>query len=294
MLFEWEDATMRVLVTGAGGKVGRAAVRALKSAGHKVVETDWIVPADKPHMVKLDATDFGEVMGALSGVDTVSRRVDAVLHLAGIPRPGPAPDHRIFENNTQSTYAVFSAAVRLGIKKIVWASSETLLGLPFDVPPAYAPLDEKSPLLPNWSYALSKLMGEDMAAQFCRWNADLSIISLRFSNVFAGADYDALPAIQASPESRKFNLWGYVDAEDCGAACLLALEADAIGHHPLIIAAADNIAGQDSRALMATHFPGVDIRGDGVGDGSLLSSALAAETIGYSPQFSWRDRVEQA
>lgn len=282
---------MRILVTGAGGKVGRAAVRALKSAGHKVVETDWIVPAEKLHMVQLDATDFGEVMGVLSGVDTVSRRVDAVLHLAGIPRPGPAPDHRIFENNTQSTYAVFSAAVRLGIRKIVWASSETLLGLPFDVPPAYAPLDEASPLLPNWSYALSKLMGEEMAVQFCRWQSDLSIISLRFSNVYAGADYEAVPGIQAKPETRKFNLWGYVDAEDCGEACNLALEAELPGHHPLIISAADNIAGRKSRRLIAEHFAGVEIRGALAGDASLLSSALAKEKIGYSPRFSWRNRI---
>lgn len=283
---------MRVLVTGAGGKVGRTAVQALKSAGHKVVETDWTVSADKPYMVKLDATNFGEVMGALSGIDTVSRRVDAVLHVAGIPRPGPAPDHRIFENNTLSTYAVFSAAVRLGIKKIVWASSETLLGLPFDVPPTYAPLDEASPLLPNWSYALSKLMGEEMATQFCRWHADLSIISLRFSNVYAGADYEALSAIHARPETRAFNLWGYVDAEDCGEACRLALEAELPGHHPLIIAARDNIAAQESCALMTAHFPGVELCAELSGEQSLLSSALAAEKIGYAPKFSWRDRVK--
>lgn len=285
---------MRILVTGANGKVGRAAVRALKTAGHKLVETDWAVPADKPHMVKLDASDFGEVMGALSGIDATSRRVDAVLHLAGIPRPGPAPDHKIFENNTQSTYAVFSAAVRLGIKKIVWASSETLLGLPFDTPPTYAPLDEASPLLPNWSYALSKLMGEEMAAHFCRWQGDLSIVSLRFSNVYAGADYDAVPAIHARPETRKFNLWSYVDAEDCGDACRLALEADLPGHHPLIIAAKDNIAAQESRALMASHFPEVTLRDSLAGAQSLLSSALAAQKIGYAPKFSWRDRVKQA
>jgi nucleoside-diphosphate-sugar epimerase len=215
-----------------------------------------------------------------------------VLHLAGIPRPGPAPDHRIFMNNTNSTYAVFSAAVRLGINNIVWASSETLLGLPLDTPPPYAPLDEETPLQPNWSYALSKLMGEQMADQFCRWNPALSIVSLRFSNVFAGADYGMIPKIQDKPERRKFNLWGYVDASDCGEACRLALETDLPGHHPLIIAAADNIAGQDSRALMAQHFPGVAIKGDVKGEASLLSSALAQQKIGYVPKVSWRDRIE--
>jgi nucleoside-diphosphate-sugar epimerase len=282
---------MRILVTGAGGKVGSVAVCALKAAGHKVVETDWNVFADRPNMVRLDATNFGEIMGALSGIDTVSRRIDAILHLAGIPRPGPAPDHTIFENNTRSTYAVFSAAARLGITKIVWASSETLLGLPFDTHPAYAPLDEKSLLLPNWSYALSKLMGEQMAEQFCRWHADLSIISLRFSNVYAGEDYASVTSIQAMPESRKFNLWSYVDAEDCGIACRLAPEAKLPGHHPLIIAAADNIAGRKSRALMAEYFPDVPLKSDLAGNASLLSSALAGDKIGYAPRFSWIDRV---
>jgi nucleoside-diphosphate-sugar epimerase len=282
---------MRILVTGAGGKVGRAAVCALNAAGHKVIETDWNVPPDRPHMVRLNAADFGEVMGSFSGVDTVSRGIDAVLHLAGIPRPGPAPDHIVFENNTQSTYAVFSAAARLGIKKIVWASSETLLGLPFSTPPSYAPLDEQSPLLPNWSYALSKLMGEQMAEQSCRWHSELSIISLRFSNVYAGTDYAAVRAIQAQPETRKFNLWSYVDVDDCGTACRLALESTLPGHHPMIIAAKDNIAGRESRALMADYFPDVAVKDDLTGDASLLSSALAREKIGYVPRFSWIDRV---
>jgi nucleoside-diphosphate-sugar epimerase len=283
---------LQILVTGAAGKVGRAAVAALRAAKHRVIETDWVVPADRPEIVRLDAADFGDVMGALSGIDVVSGKIDAVLHLAGIPRPGPAPDHRIFMNNTSSTYAVFSAAARLGITKIVWASSETLLGLPLDTPPPYAPLDEETPLQPNWSYALSKLMGEQMADQFCRWHPALSIISLRFSNVFAGADYNMIPKIQDKPERRKFNLWGYVDASDCGEACRLALEANLPGHHPLIIAAADNIAGHDSRALMEQHFPGVAIKGDVQGEASLLSSALAQQKIGYVPKVSWRDRIE--
>lgn len=282
---------MKIAVTGSSGKVGHAAVRALKAAGHRVTCLD-IAPADGQRTVSVDCADFGAVMGALSGVDTVSGVPDAVLHLAGIPSPGPAPDHRIFENNTAATYNVFSAAQRLGIARVVWASSETILGLPFDEPPVAAPLDEDTPDRPNWSYALSKQLGEVMADQFVRWQPDLSIVSLRFSNVYDARDYDQVPAIQAKPESRKWNLWGYVDADDCAEACRLALETALTGHHRFVIAAADNIAGADSRTLMATHFPGVPVADSISGDASLLSSARARHYLGYEPRWSWRDRIE--
>lgn len=285
---------MRVAVTGSSGKVGRAAVRALKGAGHRVTCLDIAPFADHARTVRVDCANFGEVMGALSGVDTVSGKPDAVLHLAGIPMPGPATDHAIFENNTASTYNVFSASARLGIDRVVWASSETILGLPFDTPPDYAPLDDSTPDRPNWSYALSKHLGEAMAEQFARWHASMTIVSLRFSNVFDALDYRQLPKIQSRPQTRKFNLWGYVDAEDCGEACRLAMEAPLTGHHRMIIAAADNLAGQPSASLMAEHFPGVSLKGDISGEASLLSSSAAERLIGYKPRWSWRDRVENS
>ncbi len=282
---------MNVAVTGSSGKVGRAAVRALKAAGHPVTCLDIVAHIDHPRTIRVDCSDFGSVMGALSGVDTISGRPDAVIHLAGIPQPGPAPDHVIFDNNTAATYNVFSACARLGIARVVWASSETILGLPFDTPPDYAPLTEAHPDRPAWSYALSKQLGETMADSFLRWHPTMSILSLRFSNVYDGRDYDAIAGIQARPETRKWNLWGYVDVEDCGTACRLAIEALITGHHRLIIAAADNIAGQSSRDLMAAHFQTVPL-GEMDGDASLLSSQAARDLIGYAPRFSWRDRIE--
>lgn len=282
---------MKIAVTGSSGKVGRATVHALKAAGHRVTCFDLVAPADGPRAVRLDCTDIGAVMEALSGIDTVSGRPDAVVHLAGIPMPGLTTDSAAFETNVSATYNVFSACARLGIPRVVWASSETILGLPFDTPPDFVPLTEAHPDRPSWSYALSKQLGETMAETFARWNPTMTILSLRFSNVYAGRDYDAVAAIQARPETRKFNLWGYVDAEDCGRACSLAIAADLTGHHRMIIVAADNIVGQPSAALMAKHFPSVAVEGL-AGEQSLLSSAAAERLIGYTPNVSWRDRVD--
>jgi nucleoside-diphosphate-sugar epimerase len=118
----------------------------------------------------------------------------------------------------------------------------------------------------------------------------MAIVSLRFSNVYSLADYAMLPAIQADPASRKWNLWSYIDAEDAAEACRCALEAQTTGHQPLIIAAADNLMGQTSRELMAAHFPGVPLADTLEGDAALLSSARAGEVIGFVPKVSWRGR----
>lgn len=289
-------APLRVVVTGSAGKIGREAARALKSAGHRVIGLDLrAATSDGVRTAAVDCTDFGAVIGALSGIDTMFGMAplpqipDAVVHLAGIPAPGLSDDARVFAVNTQSTYNVFSACARLGIRRVVWASSETVLGLPFNIPPAFAPIDESHPDLPNWSYAMAKYLGEQMADQMTRWHEAMSIASLRFSNVFEPGDYAQQPSIAAKPVHRQFNLWGYVDARDAGDACRLAVEADFAGHERMIIAAADNITGHPSADLLAKHFPGTPVNGTLDGDVSLLSSARAGTVIGYQPRFSWRD-----
>ena len=282
---------MRIAVTGSNGKLGRVTAEALRSAGHRVTGFDLASSVYGDDTVRLDCADFGAVMGALSGVDTAARRFDAVLHLAGIPKPGATTDEEAFRVNVLGTYNVFSSAARLGIGRVVWASSETILGLPFAEPPQFAPVDETHPLLPTWSYALGKLVGETMAEQFARWHPAMAIVSLRFSNVYSRADYAALPAIQTDPVSRKWNLWSYIDAEDAAEACRCALEAKTTGHKPLIIAAADNLMGQPSRDLMAAHFPGVPLSEALAGEASLISSARAGELIGFAPRVSWRSRL---
>lgn len=282
---------MRIAVTGSSGKLGKVAVAALRAAGHRVTGFDIVSSVYGDDTVRLDCADFGAVMGALSGVDTAARRFDAVLHLAGIPKPGATTDEAAFRINVMGTYNVFSAAARLGIGRVVWASSETILGLPFAEPPLFAPIDETHPLLPNWSYALGKRVGETMADEFTRWHAGLAVVSLRFSNVYVAEDYALLPQIQADPASRKWNLWSYIDAQDAAEACRCALEAKTTGHEAMIIAAAENLMGRPSRDLMAEHFPAVPLAESLAGEASLLSSARAGDLIGYVPRVSWRQRV---
>ena len=164
--------TKKVVVTGGSGKAGRVCVGDLIAHGYQVFNVDNVVPAEPacPFIVA-DLADFGQTLDALSSVDTGvygKSGFDAIAHLAAIPAPRRFSDAVTFSNNILSTYNVFEAARRLGIKNIVWASSETVLGLPFDMPPPYVPVDEEYPGRPESAYSLSKLLGEEMAKQFCR------------------------------------------------------------------------------------------------------------------------------
>jgi nucleoside-diphosphate-sugar epimerase len=280
---------VRVVVTGGSGRVGRACVEDLLSHGYEVVNVDTVpAAAERCPFVRADLTDFGQTLEVLSEVDDRLRDIDALVHLAAIPAPGKEPNAVIFKVNTLSTYNVFEAARRLRIRNIVWASSETVLGLPFDAPPPYAPVDEHYAGRPETAYSLSKLLGEEMAKQFCRWDPDLKIIGLRFSNVMEPADYAAFPSFDTDARLRKWNLWGYIDARDAAQAIRRALEAPIKGAEIFIIANADTVMSRPSAELMAEVFPSVPLK-DGVGTNeTLLSIEKARHVLGYEPQHSWR------
>lgn len=281
---------MRVVVTGSSGKIGRTAMRALKAAGHRPVGFDLKPSGEEFRSTIVDCTDFGQVMGALAHVDAIGGRPDAVVHLAGIPAPGLAPDQVIFDVNTVSTHNVFTACAELGINRVVWASSETVLGLPYTTPPDFLPIDETHAVRPEYHYSLSKMLGEQMADTFSRWKPGMSFVSLRFSNVYTPADYENIAAVQARPELRRANVWAYIDAEDAGEACRLAVEADIGGHERLIIAAADSVFDIPSADLHSTYLPDVPVPRPLTGYESLLSPARAETVIGFRPQVSWRDK----
>jgi nucleoside-diphosphate-sugar epimerase len=211
----------------------------------------------------------------------------AVVHLAAIPSPTHATPDVVFRTNVTSTHTVFSAAVRLGLGRVVWASSETTLGLPFDRPPDYAPIDEEHELRPETSYALSKVLGEEMARQFHRWSG-IPFVGLRFSNIMERADYQRFPSFWDDPWLRKWNLWGYVDESHVAEGVRRALEADVAGAEAFIIAAADTVMRRPSRELMAEVFPGVPVRGGLAGHGTLLGIEKARRLLGYRPEFTWR------
>jgi UDP-glucose 4-epimerase len=199
------------------------------------------------------------------------------------------PDHLTFMNNISCTWNVFSAARRAGVMNIVWASSETVLGLPFDTPPPYIPVDEEYPPRPESTYSLVKTLEEAMAVQLCRWNPKLKMIGLRFSNVMEPADYTRFASFDDDPGSRKWNLWGYIDARDGAQAVRLALESDMTGTEVFIIANADTVISRPNAALVNEFYPDVEVRGDLGEHDTLLSIEKARRLLGYQPAHSWRD-----
>lgn len=275
-----------VVVTGGAGKAGRAVVADLLEHGYDVVSVDLLRDPNLTEGQQLvaDLTDYGETVDALKGAE-------AVVHLAAIPAPGLKPDELTFRVNTTSTYNVFAAAQLLGLRRVVWASSETTLGLPFERElPRYAPIDEEHPLLPESSYALSKVVSEEMARQFTRWSGTPHV-GLRFSNVMEPHDYERFPGFWDDVQLRRWNLWGYVDARDVAQSCRLALDADLAGAEAFIIAAADTVMNRPSADLMAEAYPDVELRGGVDEFGTLLSIEKARRQLGYEPAFSWRDAI---
>lgn len=279
---------MRIAVTGGSGKLGRTVVRELRASGHTVINLD-VVGERGPDFVSVNLTDYGQVIDALAGVNDRHNGVDALVHLAAIPAPGILSDVATFHNNILSTFHVFQAARRLGITNIVYASSETVLGLPFDTPPPYVPVDEEYPARPETTYSLVKHLEEQMAIELVRWDPTLKIIALRFSNVMDPEDYAEFPSYDLDATLRKWNLWGYIDGRDGAQAVLKALEFDGPGFDRFIIAAADTVMSRPNAELVDQTFPGVAVHGDIGVNKTLLSIDKARRILGYEPQHSWRD-----
>ena len=279
----------RVAVTGSSGKLGRAVVDHLLDNGWDVVALDQAPPARAGVVAsRVDLTDFGQTYEAIAGIDDRHDGVDAVVHLAAVPAPGLRPNAATFHNNMTATYNVFSAALRAGVRNIVWASSETVLGLPFDTPPPYIPVDEGYAPRPESTYSLVKTLEEAMAVQLCRWNPELKMIGLRFSNVMEPGDYARFPSFEDDPSSRKWNLWGYIDARDGAQAVRLALESELTGTEVFIIANADTVMSRPNADLVKEFYPNVEVRGDLGEHDTLLSIDKARRLLGYEPAYDWR------
>jgi nucleoside-diphosphate-sugar epimerase len=280
----------RVCVTGASGKAGRAVVADLREHGYDVLATDAAVSREDRDegMLRADLTDYGQAVEALSQAGA-----DAVVHLANIPAPGLSTPAVTFNSNITMNFNVFQAAAALKLDRVVWASSETTLGLPFDTPPRYAPVDEDHYPVPTSTYALSKVASETVAGHIAQWSG-LPFIALRFSNIMAPEDYQRFAEFQDDPHARKWNLWGYIDQRDVALSCRLALEAEAgtvQGNPAFIIAAADTVMNRPSAELLAEVFPGVRLTRDVGESATLLAIDRAREVLGFHPEHSWRDHV---
>ena len=281
----------RVCVTGASGKAGRAVVADLREHGYDVLATDAVVSGEDRDegMLRADLTDYGQAVEALSQAGA-----EAVVHLANIPAPGLSTPAVTFNSNITMNFNVFQAAAALKLDRVVWASSETTLGLPFDTPPRYAPVDEDHYPVPTSTYALSKVASETVAGHIAQWSG-IPYVALRFSNIMAPEDYQRFAEFQDDPHARKWNLWGYIDQRDVALSCRLALEADAgtvTGNPAFIIAAADTVMNRPSAELLAEVYPGVKLTRDVGEHGTLLAIDRAREVLGFNPEHSWRDHVQ--
>ncbi len=289
-----------VVVTGGSGKAGSAIIKDLIAHDYAVMNVDVAPPSEQLcHFMKADLTDMGQAVDAIRrAAGTIDRRrsplgeSQAVIHMAGIPAPSLAPDAVTMQNNFMSTYNVFSAATLFGLKRVVWASSETVFGLPLTRRlPSSVPITEDEPPAPETGYALAKVLCEQMAREMHAWNPGTTFIGLRFSNILEAADYAMIPSFWDNADLRKWNLWSWVDSRDAAQACRLGLEAKVTGAEIFTIAAADTVMKQSSRELMAKAFPSVPVRPEIGAQETLLSIDKARRMLGYNPQHTWRGAI---
>jgi nucleoside-diphosphate-sugar epimerase len=278
------------LVTGGSGKLGKFVVRHLMDAGWNVTSVDR-VPHPEPTVSStvVDLLDSGSVMDLMTGANERHDKLDAVVHLAAIPAPGLQSDKATINNNFNSTLNVFMAAKNAGVKKVVFASSETVLGLPFDTPPPYVPVDEEYEPRPESFYSLSKVLEERLASELCRWDPELSMTGLRFSNVIDPIEYPGFEDFQDDAMKRKWNLWGYIDARDGALAVEKALEYRTPGFESFIIASPDSVMRMTNKQLLQRVFPDVALKREISEHETLLGIEKAKRLLGFEPKKSWRD-----
>ena len=278
---------MRIAITGSNGKIGRATTARLLADGHEVVGFDLDGPRG-PGFTRVDLRDYGQALDALLGVTARHDGVDALVHLAAIPVNGLVPDATTFHHNMTVSFNVLFGAHRAGIKRIVYASSIIAMGYPFEEPPPYLPLDEGYTAANN-TYGLVKVMEETMVGQLVRWDPQLSVTALRFTNVVGESEYGSFERA-GELDYRRELLGSYVDARDAALAVSLAVEKAPPGFEAYAIAASDTGLTIPSAQLAAAWFPGVPLRKELGEFETLLSIDKAATRLGYVPRHLWRDR----
>jgi nucleoside-diphosphate-sugar epimerase len=283
-----------VLVTGARGKVGAAAVGCLQARGHEVVATDRTPPVyeaaapGEPRYVQADLTDAGSAHHVVRGCD-------AVVHAAALPEPAQNVPHDVFGNNLLAAFNVVEACVRAGVPRLVHVSSETAPGFIFaERPflPAYCPVDEQHPLTPQDPYALAKVFAEQLCDAATR-RSDLTAVSVRPSWVQWEGNIEAnLGPFVRDASLPSITFWSYVDAYDLAELLALAAEASTPGHEVVYAAQPDNIGGRDLRAAVAQHYPEVPVRHLDRADAGGISIAKGAALLGWQPWRSWRHYLD--
>ena len=286
---------MRVVVTGARGKVGRAAVAALMRAGHDVRAVDIFPPTferlgeDEPRYTQARLTDAGDAY-------SVVRNAEAVVHAAAIPEPTRNPPHTVFENNLMALFNVQEAAVRFGVSRFVNISSETVPGFFFPERPFlpdYVPVDENHPIKPQDPYALAKHFGEQLMDAAVR-RSDMSCITLRPSWVQHEGNYERNLGPQVRDESvLSPNLWSYIDIYDLADSVVLAAESELPGHEVFYIASPDNVGNRPLADLVSRYYgDAIEVRDLPRPDSSGITSVKAELLLGYTPKHTWSDYLD--
>ncbi len=284
--YEKEKRQIMIVVTGSSGKAGKAIIKDLIDHGYKTLGVDLLHNLDNSaKYLQADLTQLGDCYEILKDASTL-------IHMANIPAPDIHPKAKTFVDNTTMNYNMFQAATELKLERVIWASSETTLGLPFDTPPLYAPIDEHHFPHPESSYALSKVVTEQMAEQFSRWSG-IPFIGFRLSNILNPERYKTFPeGCWKDAQARKWNLWGYIDERDVAGVCRASLKANVTGSNNYIIAANDTVMNRPSKELMQEVFPDVPLKELEHEYATLLANKKAKDELNFNPIHSWRDTLE--
>lgn len=296
---------MRILFTGGSGKAGRHAVAYLVKQGHRVLNVD-LVALDCPGVEnrRADITDAGQVFDIMSsyvGFDELEPgtgvpRFDAVVHFAAVPRILLTSDNECYRVNTLGTYNVIDAAVKFGIKKIIFASSETTYGVCFadgERKPDYLPIDEKHPVIPEDSYAMSKVVNEVTARSFQR-RSGYDIYGLRINNVIEPHEYvQDFPSYFADPSVRRRNFFAYIDARDLGQMVERCLQKDGLGFEIFNASNDDHSVSETSSELIEKYYKGIPVGEMGPHE-TFYSNKKAKDLLGFKPEHSWRLYLDES
>ncbi|MDP5085750.1 MAG: NAD(P)-dependent oxidoreductase [Yoonia sp.] len=291
---------MRIFFTGGSGKAGRHAITYLQTQGHHVVNADLKPSGLDVSELLIDLTDAGQVIGAMSqfadfhelDAGTGVPKYDAVVHFAAVPRVMIGTDGECFRQNTITTYNVIEAAVKLGIPKIIFASSETTYAVCFadgELKPDYVPIDEEHPTVPHDSYAMSKVCNEMTGKSFqARTGSD--IYALRINNVIEPHEYaENFPAYMADPALRRRNIFAYIDARDLGHMVDCCLKTDGLGYQVFNVSNDDMSVGLTSDEVIAQFYEGVPVKRQMRPDETFYANDKAKAMVGFAPKHSWRD-----
>ncbi len=293
----------RILFTGGSGKAGKHAVAYLVDQGYRVLNVD-LTPLDHPQVDNLiaDITDSGQMFNAMSsyaGFDELEPGTgvptfDAVVHFAAVPRILINPDNETFRVNTIGTYNVIEAAVKLGIKKVIIASSETTYGICFSdgqTNPHSLPLEEDYDVDPMDSYGLSKVVNEKTARSFQR-RSGIDIYALRIGNEIEPHEYAELfPNYFKHPEVRRRNAFCYIDARDLGQIVDLCLQRNGLGFQVFNAGNDHNGAIIPTKELAERFFPDVPFTREMGEHEALFSNRKIRDVLGFEEQHNWQKYV---